>query len=385
MPTYEKIDVVDRYNLPADVSYCTSCVISNQRPRIVFDENGVCNACHFAEYKKGIDWDARDQELRDLCDRYRSSDGSYDCVVPSSGGKDSSYVAHQLKHEYGMHPMTLTWAPLWYTQIGSQNFEALNWSGFDTIMGMARGDVQRKLCKHAMVEMGDPFQPFIYGQVLFPLKIAMKFGIKLVFSGENAEAEYGGDPKAWNSKGHTMDDYDQYWFSSFPVEYWLEHGFTEEDLALHMPPDADEVKEAGIERYFFGYFKNWTNHDNFYYAQEHTGFTPNPDRTEGTFTRYSSIDDRIDGFHHWFGLLKFGIGRCTANAAREVREGFRTREEAIQLVHRYDAEFPAKHFPDLLEYCQIDEGEFWDIAERWRNHNLWELQDNEWVLKQQVD
>jgi N-acetyl sugar amidotransferase len=384
MSNYEKINIAEKYDLPSEVHYCKTCVISNQRPRIVFDENGVCNACHFAEHKKTIDWEARDRELRDLCDQHRSKDGSYDCVIPSSGGKDSAYVAHQLKHEYGMHPLTITWAPLWYTDIGWKNLQNFNNSGFDIIMGMARGNVERRLCKHAMIEMGDPFQPFIYGQVLFPLRMALKFGIKLIFSGENAEAEYGGSPEAWDSKGHSMEDYDKYWFSKMPIEYWLEHGFTLEDLSLHMPPDADEVKDAGLERYFFGYFKNWTNHDNFYYAQENTGFTPNPDRTEGTFTRYSSIDDRIDGFHHWYGLLKFGIGRCTANAAREVREGFRTRDEAVQLVQRYDAEFPSKYFPDLLEFCDIDENEFWEIAERWRNTNLWEKDGNDWKLKQQV-
>ena len=381
---FEKVDVRKRYNLPDEVKFCTRCVISNQRPRIVFDENGVCNACHFTDYKKTIDWAERDRELREICDQHRSKDGSFDCIVPSSGGKDSGMVTHRLKHEYGMHPLNVTWAPLWWTDIGLKNLTALNWSGFDTIIGMARGDVQRRLVKDAMIEMGDPFQPFIYGQVLFPLKTALKYSIKLIFSGENAEAEYGGSPQAWNSRGHSMDDYDSYWFSNFPVDYWLEKGYTREELSLHLPPDADEVKSAGIKRYFFGYFRNWSNHENFYYAQENCGFTPNPERTEGTFTRYSSFDDRLDGFHHWFGLLKFGIGRGTANAAREVREGYRTREEAVQLVHRYDTEFPAKHFRDLLEYCQVTEAEFWDIAERWRNHDLWERVGNDWRLKQQV-
>jgi N-acetyl sugar amidotransferase len=380
----KKADISTLYGVSEEVKFCKRCVISNQRPRIVFDENGVCNACHYAAYKKTIVWKDREKELRDLCDQYRRNDGRFDCVVPSSGGKDSCYVAHQLKHEYGMHPLTVTWAPLWYTAIGWKNLEGLNWSGFDTIMGMARGDVQRRLCKHAMVEMGEPFQPFIYGQVLFPLKMALQMGIKLIFRGENAEAEYGGSPEAWDSKGHSMKDYDKYWFSNFPVDYWEKNGFTKGELALYEPPDPEIIKNAGIETYFYGYYKNWTNHNNFYYAQEHTRFTPNTERTEGTFTKYSSFDDRIDGFHHWFGLLKFGIGRCTANAAREVREGFRTREEAVQLVLRYDTEFPKKYFPDLLEYCEIEEDEFWEIANKWRNNNLWHKDGNEWKLKQQI-
>jgi hypothetical protein len=153
---------------------------------------------------------------------------------------------------------------------------------------------------------------------------------------------------------------------------------------MYIPPQKEQVEKNNITRYFFGYFKSWTNHDNFYYAQKHTGFKPNLERTEGTYTRYSSIDDRIDGFHQWFMLLKFGFGRCTANAAREIREGFRTREEAVQLVRRYDTEFPGKYFKDLLTYTQITEDGFWEIAERWRNENLWEKRGNEWVLKKQV-
>ncbi|MDC1122013.1 N-acetyl sugar amidotransferase [Nitrospinaceae bacterium] len=380
----EKKDVVDIYSLPTEVKYCTRCVISNQRPRIVFDENNVCNACHYSDHIKTVDWSERDRELRELCDQHRKTDGRFDCVVPSSGGKDSCFVAHQLKHEYGMHPITVTWSPLWYTEIGIKNQQALNWAGFDNITGTARGDVQRRLCKEAMIDMGDPFQPFVYGQVLFPLKIAMQMDIKLVFGGENAEALFGGSPDTWDSKGRPMEEYDKYWFSNKPPAYWTEHGFSEEELALHRSPSLEQVKESGVQRYFFDYFKNWTVHDNYYYALENTGFVANPERTEGTYCRYSSIDDRIDGFHYWFMLLKFGIGRCTANAAQEVREGHRTREEAVQLVRRYDAEFPIKAFPNMLEYCNITEGEFWEICEKWRNENIWEEKDGEWKLKQQV-
>ncbi|MFN5884929.1 MAG: N-acetyl sugar amidotransferase, partial [Bacteroidota bacterium] len=102
--------------LPKEVKFCKKCVVSNQRPRITFDEEGVCSACRYAEEKdNGIDWIAREKELRAVCDKFRSKDGSYDCIVPSSGGKDSGFVAHQLKYEYGMHPLLVTWAPFEYT------------------------------------------------------------------------------------------------------------------------------------------------------------------------------------------------------------------------------------------------------------------------------
>jgi len=381
----KKIDVSKRYNLPSEVIYCTRCVISNMRPRIVFDEEGVCNACRYTEYKNNkIDWRERERELENLLNVHRSKDGSWDCIVPSSGGKDSDHVAYQLKEKYGMNPLTVTWSPLVYTDIGRENFQAHLDAGYDNILGTPNGAVQRRLCKAAMTEIGDPFQPFIYGQVLFPLSIALKYGIKLIFSGENGEAEYGGSPESWESKGHTMDNYDQWWFSDFPVEHWLERGFTRADLASHLGPNKEEVGAAGIERYFFGYFKKWIHQENFYEAVEHMGFKPNVERTEGTYTKYSSIDDKFDSYHHYFALLKFGISRCTANASREIRDGNITREEGVALVRKFDAEFPRKYFPDFLEYCGMEENEFWEIADCWRNDNLWEKIDGEWSLKTQV-
>ncbi len=378
------IDINAKYGLPDEVKFCARCVMSNQRPNIIFDENGVCSACHYVEYKKNIDWKSREDELIELLDKHRSKDGSFDCVVPSSGGKDSAYVAHELKDKYGMHPLTVTWAPLVYTEIGWKNIQAFNHSGFDIIMGMAKGDISKRLCKDATIEMGDPFQPFIYGQVLFPIKIASKFGIKLIFSGENAQAEYGGKKETWDKKGLDVKEYDKVWFSKLPYNSWLEKGYSPNDLEMLIDKNILKYDTEGIKRYFYGYFKSWSNHENYYYAKKHTNFIPNPERTEGTYTRYSSIDDEIDPFHHWFGLIKFGVGRCTANAAREVREGYRERHEAAALVQRYDTEFPSKSFPAFLDYTGLSEDEFWKIADSWRNKKIWIKDGNDWKLKYQV-
>ena len=380
----EKINVTKKYNLPKGVKFCKKCVISNQRPRIVFDKEGVCSACRYFEYKKKIDFKEREEELKKLLDKHRSKNGTYDCVVPSSGGKDSAYVAHELKYKYGMHPLTVTWSPLKYTDIGWQNLNNFNDSGFDVILGMPQGDVKKKLTRVAMIEMGDPFQAFIYGQVLFPVTIALKFGIKLIFRGENAEAEYGGSPESWNKKYLPMEEFKKVWFSNYTLDFWLDKGFTKEELSFFYPPMSKEFENKVCDSYFYGYFRNWSNHSNFYYASKHTGFKPNQRRTEGTYTKYSSIDDKLDTFHHWFALLKFGHGRCTSNAAREIREGYITREEGIALVHKYDTEFPKLYFKEFLEFTNLTDDEFWDIAERWRNQNIWAKKGNEWVKKYPV-
>jgi len=384
MTNLQKIDIDKKYNLPKKVIFCKKCVISNQRPRIEFDKDGICNACKYFEQKKKIDWDKRENELEKLLYKHRSNNEKYDCVVPSSGGKDSAYVAHELKHKYGMNPLTVTWAPLRYTEIGWKNLTNFNDHGFDIILGMAQGDVRRRLCKESAIELGDPFQPFIYGQVLYPVTIAAKFGIKIIFRGENAEAEYGGLREQWDKKSISYKEFKKIYFSNYPLDFWIKKGFSKKELGLFAPPKVEELDKLGVTSYFYGYYKSWSNHKNFYYAAQNTGFTPNVRRTEGTYTKYSSIDDKLDTFHHWFALLKFGHGRCTSNAAREVREGYINRNEAIALVHKYDTEFPQLYFEEFLDYTGLSNDQFWDIAEKWRNEKLWTKKGNDWVKKYPV-
>jgi hypothetical protein len=170
-----------RYGLPDEIKYCTKCVLSNTRPSssnefkhkadrkhdfVAFDDRGVCYACQFAEAKDTkIDWAQREKELIELLDQYRSKDGSYDVLVPGSGGKDSCMASHLLKYKYGMHPLTVTWAPHLYTDIGWRNFQ--NWlhvGGFDNELFTPNGKVHRLFTRNAFLNLLHPFQPFIIGQ-----------------------------------------------------------------------------------------------------------------------------------------------------------------------------------------------------------------------------
>ena len=208
-------DLISLYNLPAEVKFCKNCVMSNQRPRISFDKNGVCSACNFSEYKKSkIDWSSREKELKNLCDLYRKNDGSYDVVVPCSGGKDGSFVAHLLKYKYGMNPLTATWSPYIYTEIGRKNLDNfIKMGSFDNILGSVNGDIHRKLSRLSFVHLGDNFQAFIYGQTNFPLKIAVQNNIQLIMYGENGEVEYGGDMKNAHKPTRETEDHDKHYFS----------------------------------------------------------------------------------------------------------------------------------------------------------------------------
>ena len=383
----ESRDVITKYNLPSEVKFCTRCTISNQRPRISFDEAGVCSACRFAEYKhQKIDWKAREQELRDLCNRFRRKDGYYDVIVPSSGGKDSAFVAHSLKYDYGMNPLTVTWAPHLYTTIGFRNFQSLSQiGGLDNILGSPNGIVHRKLTRLFFEILGDPFQPFIYGQTNFPLQLAVKFQVPVIMYGENGEVEYGGDMK--NAFSPTRDyrtDHKKHYFSGISPEDLIEQGIQNKELIPYLPPSNDALDENGTEIHFLSYYKKWTPQENYYYAVEHTGFKANPQRSEGTYSKYASLDDKLDGFHFYLMYCKFGIGRATSDTAHEIRDGHITREEGVQLVKKYDGEFPQKYFREFIEYCGITEEHFWEIVDSWRAPHLWKKENGNWKLRCQV-
>lgn len=378
-------NVVKQYSLPVDVRFCRKCTISNQRPRISFDAHGVCSACNFSQRKRsGIDWEKRERELASLCDRFRKSTGEFDVIVPGSGGKDGSYVAHQLKHHYKMTPLSVTWSPLRYTDIGRKNLDSFIAHGFDNILGTPNGETYRKLAQLSFRHLGEPFQPFAYGQYNFPLHAAIKYKVPLVFYGENGEVEYGGDMKNAERPTRDLEDADRHYFSGMPPEFWAEHGVSPKLLEPFRAPPISESRKNGTEIHFFSYYKHWDPQDNFYYCTEHTGFSPNPERTQGTYSKYASLDDRFDGFHYYLSYIKFGIGRATSDAAHEIRDGRITREEGVALIEKYDSEFPTRYFDEFLEYCSISAAEAHAIIDSWRSDHLWEQRAAGWRLKHAV-
>lgn len=379
-----KHDVIKKYNLPTEVKFCKRCTISNQRPRITFDENGICSACNFSEYKKSIDWVERERELSDLMDQHRRKDGGYDVIVPCSGGKDGSYVAHQLKHEYNMNPLCVTWAPNVATDIGRVNLQNFIDAGFNHIMGTPSGLINRKLVRLALLHVGDPFLPFIYGQQNFPMQMAVRYGVPLIMYGENGEVEYGGDMKNAYRPNRKIEDHDKHYFSGLPLEFWQEYGLKPADLLMYQAPDYELIEKTRMDIHFYSYYKFWDPQENYYYAKEHVNFQANPERSEGTYSKYASLDDKLDGFHYYLSTIKFGIGRCTADTAHEIRDGKITREEGIALVKRYDGEFPKKHLQDLMDYCDINEEQVWEWIDSWRSDHIWTTDGNDWKLRHPI-
>ena len=410
-----------KYGLPPKVTFCQRCVTSNQKPisaiefqhtaasvkqAIHLDDTDICDACRVTEKKASIDWQAREEELRALCDKHRSTDGSYDCLVPGSGGKDSFVAAHMLKYKYGMHPLTVTWAPHVYTEWGWRNFQRWIHAGFDNYLCTPNGRVHRLLTRLAVENLFHPFQAFILGQKSLAPKMAVLHQIPLVFYGEN-EAEYG------NPMGDADSAIRQWKYFSAPEKSSIhlggtsikdlttDFGLEEVDLDPYLPANPDGLQKLGIEVHYLGYYTKWHPQSCYYYAVEHGGFEASPERTPGTYSKYNSIDDRIDDFHYYTTYIKYGIGRATYDAAQEIRSGDINREEGVALVQRFDGEFPTRFAEEIFAYLSIPEKEFPkaskmfeqptidmayfnNLADSFRSPHLWSYNDGQWSLRHQV-
>lgn len=409
------------YGLPSRVQFCKRCVISNQRPNsaiefrnqpdtkkvaINLNSEGICDACVFAEKKTTeIDWGSRDQELRDLCDQYRKTDGSYDCIVPGSGGKDSFYASHILKTKYEMHPLTVTWAPNIYTEWGWKNFQSWIHSGHDNYLMTPSGKVHRLLTRLSTELLLHPFQAFMFGQKLLAPKMAELFNIPLVFYGEN-EAEYG-NPIGDTSSAVRASDYfsvdgdSDIYLGGVSVSRLLDSfGLEPHDLIPYLPAQKATLENKEISVRYLGYYLKWHPQSAYYYAVQHGRFEASPERTPGTYSKYNSIDDRIDDLHYYTTGAKFGLGRASYDSAQEIRSGDINREEAVALVRKFDHEFPERFIEELLAYMSLPaenfplasamferpimDRQYFDLlVDNFRSPHLWRW-EGRWVLRNPV-
>jgi len=389
------------YGLPSEVKFCKKCTISNQRPNssvemknlnkdkktIDFDQHGVCSACNFTVNKKDIDWKAREKKLFELLEPYRSTDGSYDVLVPSSGGKDSAFAAHILKYKYKMNPLAITWAPNMFTKAGWENFNNLTRiGGIDSFLYTPNGKLHSYLTKLAFKNLGHPFQPFVHGQKVIGPKMAKKLGIKLIVYGEN-QAEYG-NPLEDNKDPFMKLDY---FTMDNPLDMILggvrvdeiikKTEFTLNDFSAYIPPTKNEIIASETKVTFLGYFEKWDPQECYYYAVDNTGFMPSFERSIGTYSRYTEIDDKIVPFHFYMTYIKFGIGRATYDSAQEVRNGKITRDEAVHLVKKFDGEFPEKYLEQFCNYIKISKKDFYNVVDDFRSPHLWKKRDGHWLLR----
>lgn len=395
-----------KYGLPSEVIFCTNCVMSNQRPAssvefkhtatsrkitLNIGSDGICDACRYAREKEKVNWNDREKELIKLLRKYRKKNGDYDCIISGSGGKDSAMASYLLKYKYDMHPLTVTWPPVMYTDYGYRNFR--NWidiGGFDNISYNRNGKVSKILTRLSIENLLHPFQTFILGQKNLAPKIALKFGIPLIFFGEN-EAEYG-NPIADNAT--SLRD-KSYYGAKNPHEMYLggvsvpdlikKYNFSLSDLSPYLPADYKELDKSKIEVRYLGYYIKWIPQEAYYFAVEHTGYKARPYRTQGTYSKYNSIDDKIDDLHYYTTFIKFGIGRATYDASQEIRNRHLTREEGKTLVKRFDGEFPDKYFHEVMDFIGMKPEKFISLCDEFRSPHLWKKVKGLWKLRHTVN
>jgi len=396
-----------KYNLPSKIFFCKKCVMSNQRPASIpeffhtkerknakylnINDDGICDACKHHEIKEQINWREREKKLIKLLDKHRKNNGEYDCLVPGNGGKDSAFQAHVLKYKYNMNPLVITWPPSLYTDYGFKNYN--NWidiGGFDALVYRPNGKSMKELTKLSIINLLHPFQTFILGQKNIAPKIAAKFGIKLVFYGEN-EAEYG-NPIAENNVSlrkksyFAVKNYNNIFLAGIKISDLIKkYKFKYQDLKIFLPTNYNEIKKTKIEIHYLGYYLKWTPQEAFYYAAKNTGFAPRPHRTQGTFSKYNSIDDKIDDLHYYTTFIKFGIGRATYDASQEIRNKHLTREEGKNLVKKYDGEFPDNYFSEIMNFLNIKEDYFFKLCDKFRSSHIWKKKNNIWKLRHTVN
>ncbi len=235
-----------------------------------------------------------------------------------------------------------------------------------------------------------PFQTFILGQKNLAPKIALKYGVPLIFYGES-EAEYG-NPIAETKTSlrdksyYAMSNVSDIYLGGVSIKELVEkHGLLLNELMAYLPADHKELEASNIEVHYLGYYIKWTPQESYYYAVEHTGFQARPFRSEGTYSKYNSIDDKIDDLHYYTTYIKFGLGRASYDASQEIRNKHLNREEGLSLVKRFDGEMPKRYFNEVMDYLGITPEHFMDLCDKFRSPHLWAKANGEWKLRHTVN
>jgi len=359
--------------------WCRACLLPDTRPNLVIGPDGVCNGCANHGTKRAIDWVGRAEAFRQVAAHAKArARGGYDCLIPVSGGKDSTWqVATCLEH--GLTPLCVTWRTPGRTPIGEANLRNLVSLGVDHIDYTVSPEVERRFMLKATERLGDPAIPMHMAIFSIPLAIAARYRIPLVVWGENSAFEYGGT--AEESRGFALDEA---WLRKFGVTHgttwrdWVDEELTEGKLAAYRGPSSQELAEAGVLAVFLGYYFPWDPETSLKAALA-KGFR----RAEGARTGYydyADIDDDFISVHHWFKWYKFGFTRLFDNLSLEIRNGRLSRDAAIEIVRRRGDDTPHGDIAKLCEFMRITPERFFAIAETFRNHGIWARRDGRWEI-----
>jgi len=364
-----------------NLHWCSNCLTMSTRPRITFDERGWCNACVWTEKKKTLDWGGRRKELNSLLDKHRRDGGGFDCLVPVSGGKDGSYVAYNLKHKYGMHPLALTVTPALSLELGNRNLRAFVESGYNHISINPAHEAMRALNKVGFIKMGFPYYGWLIAIHTAVIRAAIGFGIGLIFYGEDGEVEYGGSTETSKNPIYDVSYQKKVYLEGGYEKILAKSGLAKDDLYFFLFPDDDNLRKYPIKLTHWSYFENWDPYRNYLVAKEHCGLIEAEDSNAGTFTNFSQNDQALYALHTYLMYLKFGFGRANQDACIEVRRGAMDRKQAVNLVRLYDGHYPDEFMQQYLDYYQMTQVEFDTVLDRYANLGLFEKRDGRWKPK----
>lgn len=357
------------------VHYCSNCLYPDTKPDLRFDDAGICTACTAHTQRAEVDWQQRRDQFLQIVDQYRSSDGSnYDCIVPVSGGKDSTYQVLRLI-EVGMNPLCVTATTDSLSAIGRRNIDNIKNLGVDYIEVTTNPAVRRQINKLALTQIGDISWPEHVAIFTIPIRIAVQHGIRLIVWGENPQNEYGGPAAA--SSGNTLS---RSWLEEFGGLLGLRvsdlhevGGIEKRHLIQYTYPADDELTRVGVTGIFLGYFFPWDGWTNAMIAQAH-GFETLPHLVEGSLANYENLDNHQTGIHDYFKFLKYGFGRATDIANNHIRRGRLSRADAVRMVARQDGQFPTtclgKPLAETLAEIDMTLDEFLRVCDQFTNKQL---------------
>lgn len=357
------------------IRYCRTCVMPETKPDLFIDEEGVCSACRYMERRVAIDWASRRAELKAILDRYGSKDGTnYDCIVPVSGGKDSTFQTIKML-DMGMNPLCVTATTDKLSEIGRANIENIKNLGVDYVEVSTNPVVRRRINHLALKQVGDISWPEHVSIFTIPVRIAVQMGIPLIVWGENSQNEYGGPAAAADNNVLTRR-----WLEEFGGLLGLrvsdligQEGIEKRHLIQYTYPSDEELRRVGVTGIFLGYYMPWDGYTNALVAQAH-GFATYHKTVEGSVVNYENVDNCHTGIHDYFKFLKYGFGRATDLACLHLRRGRLSREDAVKLVRMHDGKFPWVYLDCPLEEILSDIGmsleEFIRICDRFTNKKL---------------
>ena len=365
------------------IKYCRHCVYPETKPDLSFDENGICDACRFVDVKDTTNWDLRRKELTEIFEKFKNKDGSnYDCVIPVSGGKDSTFQTYVVKKEFGLNPLCVSYHLPEFTDLGRKNLENLKKLGVDCLEFTPNPEICKKMQKIALIEFGDAQWPEHFGIFTVPVQVAVRYNIPLIVWGENSQAEYGGPLKDMENK-----HLDNKWCEKYGTrvggqsssfvgpEVMLKHGIDRKFLNPYIYPSDEEIKRVGVTGIFLGYFLRWNIKEQLKKVRD-LGFTLHDGPSEGTFTNYENLDNKIQGIHDYFKWLKFGYGRASDSASVQIRLNWINREDGMKLVKEHEGKLPEKYLDEFLKQWDMSRDEFLQITEKFTNKELFKKDEN---------